>query len=149
MGYKRNCISTHSSKLISVMRFPSLLLFLQLKGLVTSGPTTPSWSLAHQSPDEFARLHRPLLRFDGSAQTFCYPDMATNENNNQCKPFNSSAPIYYNIAFCGNDDAFMKLAWHFWYGKQKGCDPFGVDQGHGDDWEHITVNFVRDGKGDY
>ena len=22
-------------------------------------------------------------------------------------------------------------------------------QGHGDDWEHITVNFVRDGEGEY
>ena len=36
---------------------------------------------------------------------------ARNANNNQCKPFNSSAPIYYNIAFCGDDDAFLKLAW--------------------------------------
>ena len=29
-----------------------------------------------------------------------------------------------------------------WYGHQKGCDPFGVDHGHDDDWEQITVNFV-------
>merc|ERR1719234_463446 len=137
------------------MRFPSLLPLLLLVDIATTTPSRPSSSLAHhptlahRSPDEFARLHRPLLRFDGSAESFCYPDTATNENNNQCKPFNSSAPIYYNIAFCGDDDAFMKLAWHFWYGKQKGCDPFGVDQGHGDDWEHITINFVRDGDGEY
>ena len=67
-------------------------------------------SLAHRSPEEFARLYRPFLRFDGSADSFCYPDevnkpkhelfplnhliQATNENNNECKPFNSSAPIY-------------------------------------------------------
>ena len=47
---------------------------------------------------------RAIFMGDNSAQ-------ATNENNNQCKPFNSSAPIYYSIAFCGNGDAFMKLAW--------------------------------------
>jgi len=89
---------------------------------------------------DWAMEHRPLLRFDGGAGSYCYPDEATNDNNEQCKPFNPDAPIYYNIVFCGN---FMKLAWHFWYGKQKGCDPFGVDHGHGDDWEHITINFAR------
>ena len=36
----------------------------------------------------------------------------------------------------------LQLAWHVWYGHQKGCDPFGVDHGHDDDWEQITVNFV-------
>merc|ERR1711892_49310 len=55
------------------------------------------------------------------------------------------APIYYSIVFCGNN---MKLAWHFWYGQQKGCDPFGVDEGHGDDWEHITINFAKNASGD-
>ena len=34
----------------------------------------------------------------------------------------------------------------FWYGLQRGCDPFGVDPGHDDDWEHVTVNFVRRGQ---
>ena len=33
----------------------------------------------------------------------------------------------------------------FWYGLQRGCDPLGVDDGHDDDWEHITINFVRNG----
>ena len=33
-----------------------------------------------------------------------------------------------------------------WYGLQRGCDPFGVDPGHDDDWEHVTVNFVRRGQ---
>ena len=73
------------------------------------------------------------------ADDYCYPDEATNANNNQCKPFDPDAPIYYNIAFCGH---YMKLVWRIWYG-QKGCDPFGVDNGHGDDCEHITINFAR------
>ena len=73
--YKRNFISSHSSK-ISVMRF----LVLLAGCLVTStAASLPSLSLAHHSPEEFARLHRPLLRFDGSAETFCYPDMVIRE----------------------------------------------------------------------
>ena len=84
---------------------------------------------------------RPFLRFDGSAQDYCYPDEATNSNNGQCAGFNPAAPIYYKIVRCGD---FLKLAWHLWYGLQRGCDPLGVDSGHDDDWEHITVNFVRD-----
>ena len=39
------------------------------------------------------------------------PPQATNANNNLCKPFNSSAPIYYQLAFCGEGDTFLKLAW--------------------------------------
>ena len=34
-------------------------------------------------PTEFALAHRPLLRFDGSAADYCYPDTAANANNNQ------------------------------------------------------------------
>ena len=71
-------------------------------------------------------LFRPFLRFDGSAQDYCYPDEATNSNNGQCAGFNPAAPIYYKIVRCGD---FLKLAWHFWYGLQRGCDPFGVDHG--------------------
>ena len=71
---------------------------------------------------------RPFLRFDGSAQDYCYPDEATNSNNGQCAEFNPEAPIYYKIVRCGD---FLKLAWHFWYGLQRGCDPFGVDHGKG------------------
>ena len=81
-------------------------------------------------------------RFDGSADDYCYPDEATNENNGQCKPFNPDAPIYYKIVRCGE---FLKIAWHLWYGHQKGCDPFGVDHGHDDDWEHVNINFVHVG----
>ena len=38
----------------------------------------------------------------------------------------------------------MKVVYWFWYGRQRGCDPFGVDDGHGDDWEHVTVNLIRE-----
>ena len=84
---------------------------------------------------------RPLVRFDKSADEFCYPAEATNANNGLCSGFDSEAPIYYKIVRCGD---FLKLAWHLWYGLQRGCDPLGVDHGHDDDWEHITINFVRD-----
>jgi len=93
-------------------------------------------------PQEWALQHVPLIRFDGSAQDYCYPDEATNENNGQCKPLNPDAPIYYKIVRCGE---FLKIAWHLWYGHQKGCDPFGVDHGHDDDWEHININFIHVG----
>ena len=61
------------------MRFFSGVLFVQLLlgllgGWVNSDPVPLPRSLAHRSPEEFARLYRPLLRFDGSADSFCYPD---------------------------------------------------------------------------
>ena len=41
--------------------------------------------------------NRPLIRFDGSAQDYCYPDEATNANNGRCAGFNPDAPIYYKV----------------------------------------------------
>ena len=41
---------------------------------MNSDPVPLPRSLAHRSPEEFARLYRPFLRFDGSADSFCYPD---------------------------------------------------------------------------
>ena len=39
----------------------------------------------------------------------------------------------------------FQLVWWFWYGKQNPCTgSFGA---HGNDWEHITINFVKDGSG--
>merc|ERR1712154_311857 len=92
-------------------------------------------------PETWAFQHRPLLRFDRSAEEYCYPDRATNTNNGQCAGFSPEAPVYYKVVRCGD---FLKLAWHLWYGLQRGCDPLGVDHGHDDDWEHITINFIRD-----
>ena len=66
----------------SVMRFlPHRGCLVLLAGCLVTSTTAslPSLSLAHHSPEEFARLHRPLLRFDGSAETFCYPDMVIRE----------------------------------------------------------------------
>ena len=60
-------------RLFSGVLFVQLLLGL-LGGWVNSDPAPLPRSLAHRSPEEFARLYRPLLRFDGSAESFCYPD---------------------------------------------------------------------------
>ena len=54
------------------MRFFSGVLFVQLLlgllgGWVNSDPVPLPRSLAHRSPEEFACLYRPFLRFDGSA----------------------------------------------------------------------------------
>lgn len=39
----------------------------------------------------------------------------------------------------------FQLVWWFWYGKQNPCTgSFGA---HGNDWEHITINFIKDGSG--
>ena len=99
---------------------------------------------ALQDPTLLAGLEfsRPLIRFDGGAGDNCYPDEASNANNGHCAPFRQDAPIYYKIVRCGD---FLKLAWHLWYGLQRGCDPFGLDGGHDDDWEHVTINFIRSG----
>jgi len=93
-------------------------------------------------PLQWALEHRPFFHFDVRAENSCFPDEATNYNNGKCNKFNVDAPVYYKIIRCGD---FLKLAWHLWYGLQKGCDPLGVDDGHDDDWEHITINFVRNG----
>ena len=66
----------------SVMRFLThrgCLVLLAGCVVTSTAASLPSLSLAHHSPEEFARLHRPLLRFDGSAETFCYPDMVIRE----------------------------------------------------------------------
>ena len=60
-------------RLFSGVLFVQLLLGL-LGGWVNSDPVPLPRSLAHRSPEEFARLYRPFLRFDGSADSFCYPD---------------------------------------------------------------------------
>ena len=76
--YQIILILAYSSKRVPAMASASILLFLVLViGLATTLPSPSSLSLAHRSPDEFARLHRPLLRFDGSAETYCYPDMVS------------------------------------------------------------------------
>ena len=60
-------------RLFSGVLFVQLLLGL-LGGWVNGDPVPLPRSLAHRSPEEFARLYRPFLRFDGSADSFCYPD---------------------------------------------------------------------------
>ena len=90
---------------------------------------------------EFAWRHRPILKFDGGAynQDTCFPDQATDSNNNVCKKFNPTAPIYYKIIQCGN---FLKLVWHVWYGLQRPC--IGNFGGRGNNWERIIINFVKE-----
>ena len=40
---------------------------------------------------------------------------------------------------------FFQLVWWFWYGRQNPCTgSFGA---HNNDWEHITINFIKDGSG--
>lgn len=39
----------------------------------------------------------------------------------------------------------FQLVWWFWYGKQNPCT--GSSGAHGNDWEHITINFIKDGSG--
>ena len=51
------------------MAIPSLPFCLLIVGLVSTELQLPQLAL-----EEFARLHRPLLRFDGSAEEFCFPD---------------------------------------------------------------------------
>ena len=54
------------------MAIPSLPFCLLIVGLVSTGLS--KLQLPQLAPEEFARLHRPLLRFDGSAEDFCFPD---------------------------------------------------------------------------
>ena len=63
----------HNMRVSNCLLFVQLLLGL-LGGWVNCDPVPLPRSLAHRSPEEFARLYRPFLRFDGSADSFCYPD---------------------------------------------------------------------------
>ena len=98
----------------------SLACFAVISSSAKNSLEDPVCSDPELCPEEWAYQHRPYIRFDGSADSYCFPDQATNDNNGQCKPFNPEAPIYYKIVRCGD---FLKLAWHLWYGHQKGCDP--------------------------
>ena len=40
---------------------------------------------------------------------------------------------------------FFQLVWWFWYGRQNPCT--GSSGAHDNDWEHITINFIKDGSG--
>ncbi|XP_073232419.1 uncharacterized protein [Porites lutea] len=92
----------------------------------------------------FARAHIPYLRFDGGARAkHCWPDEAKDSNDGKCKDFNSKAPIYYDVVDCA--DKYRKLVWWFWYGRQNPCT--GSSGAHDNDWEHITINFIKDGSG--
>jgi len=87
---------------------------------------------------QFALERVPILRFDGGAGSYCYPDFASDANDNHCRGFNKNAPIYYDWVEC---QGYAKLVWWMWYGWQKPC--FGNEGKHGNDWEHITVNFIK------
>lgn len=94
------------------------------------------------NPHEWA----PTLRFDGSASKFCYPDKPSTENDGKCvTKFNPKAPVYWEGQRCSSNT--YKLAYWFWYGRQKGC--IVGDKGHGNDWEHITLNFTIDNNNKY
>ncbi|MFC1569985.1 hypothetical protein ACFL4L_07100 [bacterium] len=80
----------------------------------------------------------PLFRFDGSAAEYGYPDEASIENDGRCiTTFNPDAPVYWKGQWCGSNS--YKLAYWIWYGEQKQCSP--VISGHGNDWEHVILNF--------
>ena len=117
----------HTMRVSNCLLFVQLLLGL-LGGWVNSDPVPlflDRWLIVLQRnllvfTDRFYALMVPLrasvIQMRSTNQNMnCFSwqhqIQATNENNNECKPFNSSAPIYYNIAFCGKNDAFMKLAW--------------------------------------
>ncbi|KAK3738447.1 hypothetical protein QZH41_017082, partial [Actinostola sp. cb2023] len=102
-------------------------------------------SLAKDADLEFAENHVPVFRFDREARALhCWPDEANDANNGTCKDFNLQAPIYYDIRDCKGK--YRKLVWWLWYGMQMPC--FGRDA-HDNDWEHITINFIKDSTGSW
>jgi len=40
---------------------------------------------------------------------------------------------------------FFQVVWWFWYGRQNPCT--GSSGAHDNDWEHITINFIKDDSG--
>ncbi|KAK3738446.1 hypothetical protein QZH41_017081 [Actinostola sp. cb2023] len=116
-------------------------------------------SLAKDADLEFAKDHVPVFRFDREARALhCWPDEANDANNGTCKDFYLQAPIYYDIRDCkgkyrkyyydirDGKGKYRKLVWWLWYGMQKPC--FGRDA-HFSDWEHITINFIKDSSGSW
>lgn len=84
--------------------------------------------------DEHSYL--PIFRFDGSASEYCYPDWPSSQNDGRCvTSLNQNAPVFYQVNTC---DGQMVYTYWLWYGLQRPCiTPF--DEGHGDDWEHVSV----------
>ena len=111
------------------------LLKPTIKVLVDTQPT-----LIEPDPSEWV----PLVRFDGSAAGYCYPDTPSAENDGRCiTTFNQDAPVYWEGQYCSSNS--YKLAYWFWYGWQQECG-FGTGD-HNNDWEHIILNFNIDNEG--
>ena len=88
-----------------------------------------------------ATRFKPIFRFDGKSESFCYPDYPTTGNNNKChSSLSSSSPAFVQSTICGS---YKVYSFFLWYGKQKGCIIF--DKGHGNDWEGVSV-FVKSGR---
>ena len=83
------------------------------------------------------RDYIPTFHFDRANK--CYPTSCS--NNGQCSDFSSNAPVYYRSYECSND-RYAITYWLF-YGMQKAC--FLSFGSHDNDWEHVTVNFIRSG----
>ena len=95
---------------------------------------------AYSSPDRYL----PIFRFDRDQRNFCYPDYPTSQNDNRCvNDLNPNAPVFYEVDTCGNGQTVY--TYWLWYGWQRPCIRF-FDDGHGNDWEHISVYVNPDTK---
>ena len=82
----------------------------------------------------------PIYKFDRGGE--CYPDWPSQENDNTCvKNLNADGPVFVRQETCG---AYTVYSYWLWYGKQKPCIDF-FDEGHGNDWEHVSVHVNSDG----
>jgi len=88
----------------------------------------------------------PIFRFDGSAAGYCYPDEPSSEHDGRCiSTFDTLAPVYWEGQWCSSNN--YKLAFWIWYGWQQECM---IGQGsHGNDWEHVILNFTYKSEDDF
>ena len=82
----------------------------------------------------------PIFKFDRAGE--CYPDWPSQENDNTCViNLNVDGPVFVQQDTCG---AYTVYTYWLWYGKQEACIEY-FDEGHGNDWEHVSVFVNSDG----
>jgi len=87
-----------------------------------------------------ANRYRPIYKFDGASGGYCYPDYPSSSNDGTCHTtLNQRAPVFVRVDTCGGDTVYT---YYLWYGKQQPCIAGPADDGHGNDWERVSV-FVK------
>ena len=106
-------------------------------GAVAAAAAADAAAAANAPPEN---RYRPIYKFDGASGGFCYPDYPSSSNDGTCRTtLDQRAPVFVRVDTCGDDTVYT---YWLWYGLQQPCIAGPADNGHGNDWERVSV-FVR------